>query len=590
MAIVNNVRLTKPVVITMLDFDKNDKTLHFYDNKTGQDQGSYCEGFLVTKVFSDINTGDETVNIEAYTNAGKKVFNVEAKNLTVNNLPQYLLAKGVCVLTCKEISEDITAYTLDSKKSASVENTFSCLGWYKQGKTDCYLASNLITAENVDKNYTSTHSNKLMPVGSFQGWRNGLEPFLSRPEVGLALSIGASATIIPLLKEAGIINDTLIFALIGKSSTFKTTALKLMASIYGMPKIGDGIIDTLMDTAGYFFENLGKKNGFVQLVDDISAVHDHDFTNELYHISMGKSRGRLSPDGKPRKVETWCTTVVYTGETSIFAQTNKNKGLYARLIEFNFSWLTENEDIDAFYDTINGNYGTAIEPLVQTLFNYSSSDIRNLYKEAFEVVTKRIPVKEKDGISRRIVQRFAILIMALNVCNKAWGMNLQVEPILALLEEAYLNNIAVVDPITIAIEGLKAEILDHNQLFIRNPSVNALGQRAWGVHGKYNNRNCLWISEEKMEGMAKSAGVQNLKDIQKELADRGFLVRDKSNHYRFDRNFENGFDKKCYGVYLNSSMQPNVYTFCKKKRKAKKDLPRKKTIPSVLADDSDNEE
>ena len=93
-----------------------------------------------------------------------------------------------------------------------------------------------------------------------------------------------------------------------------------------------------------------------------------------------------------------------------------------------------------------------------------------------------------------------------------------------------------------------------------------------------------------MEEMAKSAGIQSLKDIQKELADRGFLVRDKSNHYRFDKNFENGFDKKCYGVYLNSSMQPNVYTFCQKKRKAKKDLPRKKTIPSVLADDSDNEE
>ena len=88
--------------------------------------------------------------------------------------------------------------------------------------------------------------------------------------------------------------------------------------------------------------------------------------------------------------------------------------------------------------------------------------------------------------------------------------------------------------------------------------------------------------------MAEASDIQSIKDIQKELADRGFLVRDKSNHYRFDRNFENGFDKKCYGIYLNSSMQPNVYTFCKKKRKAQRDLPRKKTIHSVLAYDSDN--
>lgn len=574
----------------MLDFDKNDRTLHYLDNKTGDDRGSFCEGFFVAKVFSDINTGDETVKIKAFTNAGKKSFSIDAKELTVSSLPSHLLSKGVCFANTSINSAEITEYTLSSKQVAPVEIRFSRFGWHKTGKNTYYLSSTLISTDKAHDTCKHMQYNKLKPKGSFQRWKDGLEPFLHRPEVGLALSIGASATIIPLLKEAGIIKDTLIFALIGKSSTFKTTALKLMASIYGKPEIGDGVIDTLMDTSGYFFESLGKKCGFPHLIDDISAAHDHDFTNELYHISMGKSRGRLSPDGKPRKVETWCTTVVYTGETSIFAQTNKNGGLYARLVEFNFSWLTGNADIDAFYDTINGNYGTAVNPLVQTLLNLSLSDIRNLYKEAFETVTKKIPIKEIDNISRRIVQRFAILIMALNVCNKAWEMNLQVAPVLALLEESYQNNIAVVDPVTMAIEGLKTEILDHNHLFIRNPSVNALGQRAWGVHGKYNNRNCLWISEEKMEEMAKSACIQSFKDIQKELADRGFLVRDKSNHYRFDRNFENGFDKKCYGVYLNSSMQPNVYTFCQKKRKAKKDLPRKKTIPNVLTDDSDNEE
>ena len=77
-------------------------------------------------------------------------------------------------------------------------------------------------------------------------------------------------------------------------------------------------------------------------------------------------------------------------------------------------------------------------------------------------------------------------------------------------------------------------------------------ERAWGVYGKYNDRPCIWVVEEKMKEMAASAGISSVKDIQKELADRGFLVRDKSNHYRFDKTVESGIEACCYGIFLNS--------------------------------------
>lgn len=61
-----------------------------------------------------------------------------------------------------------------------------------------------------------------------------MKTFLARPTVALALAIGASAAVIPLLKEAGVFSETPIFALIGRSSSYKTTMLKMMAGIYGL--------------------------------------------------------------------------------------------------------------------------------------------------------------------------------------------------------------------------------------------------------------------------------------------------------------------------------------------------------------------
>lgn len=571
----------------MLQFDNTDNSIHYYDSG-GNDMGTFCEGFFVQKVYSDIFSGDEAVLVKAFTKAGIKRFIIESKELTVNQLPPHLLGKGVCFINNKDISEDIVAYTIDSRNQAPVERTYRRYGWQDYCGKECYLANKLITIDKEYNTYFHKAQDKLAPAGTFETWRNGIAPFLYRPEIQLALIIGASATVVPLLKKAGIFKDTMIFALIGVSSSYKTTMLKLMASIYGKPEIGDGVIDTMMDTMGYFFEHLGKKNGFVELIDDISAASDHDFTNDLYLISMGKSRGRLTPDGKPRKVETWCTTVVYTGETSMFAQTNNNGGLHARLIELTCEWLSDKDDINSFYDTINFNYGTAIVPLVQTLFEFSDSDIRELFNEAYTIVAEKIPVK--DGISQRIVTRFAILLMTLCICNKAWDFDMKIQPVLALLEETYMKNYAVIDPITLAIERLKTAILGNNHLFLRETWMKTFSQPAWGVYGKYGDRNCLWVATERMEAMAKSAGIQSFKDIQKELADRGFLIRDKSNHYRFDKTVENGIDVSCFGVYLNAkSEKPTLKPKEKKKAIVTVKSPQMTTLLSDEEEVQENE-
>ena len=266
----------------MLDFDSTDNKLHSINDETDDDEGTFCEGFFVSKVYSDLITGDETVEMKLFPTSGKKTLLLEASKLTISQLPSQLLSKGITFLNNLDTAEMVTAYAIDSKRSAPVFYLYSRYGWFKKGKKHYYLASNLVTIDKVSAKIVHSEREKLNPQGTFEGWRNGVEPFLSRPEVVLALIIGASATMVPLVKEAGLFSDTMIFSLIGISSSFKTTMLKLMASIFGKPEIGDGIINTMLDTSGYFFENLGRKCGFPEFVDDISAASGYDFSNDLY--------------------------------------------------------------------------------------------------------------------------------------------------------------------------------------------------------------------------------------------------------------------------------------------------------------------
>lgn len=547
----------------MLEFNSADKKIYEIDDETGKNIGFFCEGFIVKKTISDFCSGAETAVIEIFAKAGKNQIEVPLAEFTPQQLPKHLLSHGVTFLSIPDISSKVTAYALDSKNTAPISYSYDRLGWYQKKKKRYFLGAYLMNAQKRYDSCKHQNFNKLAPKGTFEAWRNGIIPFLDHPETALALAIGVSATIIPILKEANIFNSTAIFALIGQSSTYKTTMLKLMASIYGKPEIGAGVIDTMLDTTNFFYNQLGYKTGFIHLIDDISAADGHDFTNEIYNISMGKNRGRLTPDGKPRKIDTWATSVVYTGESSILAQTNNNLGLYARVVEFNFTWLKSKENINDFYDTINDNYGVALEPLIRKLFSISTEKMRDYYQKAYKKIINKI--KPTNNVGERIVQVFSILIISAFICNKAWDLKIETKAIQLLLEETYKKNSLIEDPMSDIINALKSEIIANESMFITN-GQKLFNQNTWGIHGAYKELPCIWISADKMLEIAKKAKITNFKEIQKDLADRGVIVRNKSNHYKFPKKIHN-IEVDCYGFYTSAK---NKKPEPPKKRKGQK--------------------
>ena len=107
----------------MLTFDSTDRKLHLINDEDGSDSGEYCEGFIIEKTLSDIDSGEEIAMVKAFTKSGVKVFPVPAHHFTVNTLPGCLLKYGIHILSSRDPSTIITAYALDSKKDAPVYAT-----------------------------------------------------------------------------------------------------------------------------------------------------------------------------------------------------------------------------------------------------------------------------------------------------------------------------------------------------------------------------------------------------------------------------------------------------------------------------------
>lgn len=158
---------------------------------------------------------------------------------------------------------------------------------------------------------------------------------LGHPNMELALAIGVSAPTASLLQEVGLFTEVPLWGIIGESSTGKTTALRLMASVFGSPKEGTGLIKDFHATDTAIFAML-QDCGMIHLFDEATLRERDNFSSMLYSLSKGVDKLRCNSDGTLKERQSFSGSVVITGEQSLLEQSSVNLGLYARMVEVYF--------------------------------------------------------------------------------------------------------------------------------------------------------------------------------------------------------------------------------------------------------------
>lgn len=221
-----------------------------------------------------------------------------------------------------------------------------------------------------------------------------------RPELRFMMSAAFASTIVKLC-------NALPFwaSLWGESGGGKTVCLMCAASIFADPcnyrYIADcRQTDVSMELRASFFNNLPL------MLDDTATVKEKygdDFSKVIYSLASGKGKGRATRDLGLRNEETWCNTILITGERALSTE-NLQGGAINRVLDFEMQSGSIFDDGQSVVNLLRSNYGFAGEEFIEAIHEIGIDGIREIQKEILSDIQNRDEDKlEKQSISLSIL-------------------------------------------------------------------------------------------------------------------------------------------------------------------------------------------
>lgn len=534
----------------------------------------FCERVEVTDVYRDIVTGRRKVKVKVTFSDNTFETIIVKRKLLVDGILSELCDVGLSLPDIREYRETLSEILMETEKTATQHFVHWRLGFHKNKKSKlCFLS-----AESIGSKEKSTHLEyeRYKSKGSLEEWQAGVKPYVDeRPELQLATLISLSAPVSTLLSMHGALYTTLIYALIGSSSTGKTTCLRYMCGLWCRPSTVDGGIDLLTDTDNYMLAMLAQKNGFPQFYDDTSTMPDKDFTKLIYTIASSKERGRCNSDGTPREKRAWSGSVVFTGEQSMLSCNEKFTGRSARLIEFNEAWTKDAESAEKLSAVCNRYYGTAHVAFIKHLCKQGYKLLNKRFETAVSLLCDKLEIS--NGVQRRQVQMFAVLMVTLMYANEVFDFEFDSEAIEALIVKTYKANSIQEPEADRLYNALLQKALANRDKFIRKGSRGSSFTSAWGEEGDYKQHPCFWISSKKFTDFLKDEGYMDVNYAAKILAEAKYIAKFGDRYKK--RHSVGGIDTTCYVLFKNA------FTPVSKKTKKKSSFDTSKSQFSTLVSD-----
>lgn len=438
----------------------------------------------------------------------------------------------------KEESEILYSILLDCEQTAPRVHLFNHLGWsINEAGTRCFAGHKLI---GVDDKTEFQHLDQLGTVrGSFSDWKNNLpDNVIQNPELTLALALSAAAPILQILKDNAMLEESPIYALVGSSTTGKTTALHLAASVWASPQ---SLIESGGVTANYLLCRLNNRFGFPLLMDEFTA--NEEVSSMLYNLASGQEKGRATITSEPKARRRWLTVFLATSEKSFFEASEQTDGLLSRLVELNLQWTDSEETADAVKFFASHYYGTAYVPLVEYIMKTDPMKIVQYFrKKKNEFISK---TKVQSEVGQRAAKLYALLMVAAAVAGKAWGLPFEHEALEKLLVDAYLNDEARMGTEDRIYGGIVEYVYSNLSRFPRKSSASYSG--FWGYRDKHKGKPCVWIMKNHFEQILKEQKA-NSYNIKKKLHAKGYMEKFKDRYY--DAVMLLDTKHHCYCIYL----------------------------------------
>ena len=336
-----------------------------------------------------------------------------------------------------ELLKDNTFFQiLSDKLKELIENCkydyeHKCLGWQHINNKWLFLYDSKVIANN----HVSTCIRK---TGNFvSGSEAEYDKFLikyvlNNKYMSLAYILGFTSVVnarISNLSDTGV----MFVGISGVSTTGKTTALKLIASIYGDPSTkGTLIIKNATSEVGRENQIAGLF-GIPILLDDVNVGFKGDISDYIYRIASGEARTVAKPDGD---VDTsrmgFSGLAISTSELSLYEYSNKNSGIYARFIDLNgIHWTTDGTSAIEMKRITSKNYGFKGKKFGEFIETYDDNQLINIHEEVVEKI--RSQLKITDNYTDRVLNQYGSIIATLRLVNLCFNLTINEDEIIDIL-------------------------------------------------------------------------------------------------------------------------------------------------------------
>ena len=590
----------------MLQVELEDDRLVLYD-EDGNCKGDLCDKIEIPEKKINLLTGDTVSTIVLWNGESARSYEIKREDIVPSKIMHFLLKKNVNVTTGKDVNEALCNYLIRSDYNAKEEYFHDSIGFEEIDDKLVFLADKVIGVLGDDRDQ-SVYSNQEETAcnGSLQTWLDMVnEEVIGKTELELALAIGVSAPLAYLLRKEGAFAEVPVVALVGTSSTGKTSTLRLIASMFGSPHEGVGLVKDMNATKVAFFKDLGRRPGFPLIIDEAMIKRDWNLSDAIYEVSKGIEKATCTSNRNLNVRSTFSGTVVFTSEKSILEDGKITGGKVARLVELTLDWFRDADHARRVSQKINANHGSAVYPLLGHILEKYEEDnlcFNEMFYEELAVLHNDNIIT--NSIEERLLNTYATILVAAKVANDALGLALDVEAIKELLVKNHQKNAPVESQAEAFYYYLVEKVILNAGNFPAKPNVKLANKEPYPTYKMMGERvidgdkQIIYITQETFKEFAEEK-FANYATLIPLLAEKGLMKKDQHRHYKFKRTLNMG-KVPCYGLIVDEwgdkpqsvPISPKMQEKMKKQEEWLAEMAKAKEarMAKLLEDDDENEE
>lgn len=361
-------------------------------------------------------------------------------SVAADNLVKALESHGY--LIPNENVGNLKEYITEQAQKLTPTNVYKRVGWELDGDGElCFKGYTLHSNKGFKARYKGNLD--IQPQGTEDGFvKDVQEHILGHPTLELSMLLGLSSCLVGYLNCFTTMH-TIVVNIYGCSTTGKTTSCNLAVSMCGNPFPGNNkqsLSSTWYGTENGKAAELAGNQGFTVLFDEFGMVDRKlDLSQFIYGLHSGKGKARATRTGDSATPRRWATTVLSSGEHSIFDTSTTADGLKVRVLNFGSIIWTDSAEQAHEVDKFSRKYcALPIHLLADYLLTLDSSSVLERYHKLLENL---IPELETDQrYKERTAQMVAVLMLTGDLFQECFSVELDMVSIKKIILDSVRLN------------------------------------------------------------------------------------------------------------------------------------------------------